>query len=54
MFRAAIAGDATHTYWRVDWNTLIDPAVPVATWAFDTDADATTGSESWPADAGLA
>lgn len=54
VFRAAIAGDATHTYWRVDWNTLIDADVPVATWALDTDADATTGSESWPADAGVA
>ena len=53
-FRAAIAGDATHTYWRVDWNTLIDPAVPVATWAFDTDADTATGTASWPADAGVA
>ena len=54
VFRAAIAGDATHTYWRVDWNTLIDPAVPVATWAFDTDADTATGTASWPADAGVA
>lgn len=53
VFRAAIAGDATHTYWRVDWNTLLDSDVPVATWAFDTDADATTGATSWPADAGV-
>lgn len=54
VFRAAIAADATHTYWRVDWNTLIDPGIPVATWAFDTDADAATGGDSWPADAGVA
>ncbi|MCP2635614.1 alpha/beta hydrolase-fold protein [Microbacterium sp. HD4P20] len=52
IFRAAIATDAANTYWRVDWNTLVDADVPIAAWTFDTDADATTGVAEWPAQAG--
>jgi hypothetical protein len=46
VFRAAVAVDAEHSYWRVDWNTLVDPTVPVAAWTFDTDADTATGVET--------
>ncbi|XKH52899.1 S-layer homology domain-containing protein [Citricoccus nitrophenolicus] len=52
IFRAAVAADESFTYWRVDWNTLIDPDVPIAAWTFDTDRDVTTGVEDWPAGAG--
>ncbi|GAA1127191.1 S-layer homology domain-containing protein [Citricoccus alkalitolerans] len=52
IFRAAIAADDSFTYWRIDWNTLIDPEVPIAAWTFDTDRDTTTGVEDWPAAAG--
>ncbi|WP_194409844.1 alpha/beta hydrolase-fold protein [Microbacterium cremeum] len=52
IFRAGIATDAANSYWRIDWNTLIDPAVPIAAWTFDTDADAATGVAEWPAQAG--
>jgi LPXTG-motif cell wall-anchored protein len=54
VFRAAVAVDAEQTYWRVDWNTLADATVPVAAWTFDTDAEASTGDETWPASAGAA
>lgn len=40
IFRAGIAlnGDnPRYTWWRVDWNTLIDPAVPAAAFAIDSD-----------------
>lgn len=52
IFRAGIASDATNSYWRVDWNTLVDPDVPIAAWTFDTDQDAATGVAQWPAQAG--
>ncbi|MGW9550759.1 S-layer homology domain-containing protein [Citricoccus zhacaiensis] len=52
IFRAAVAADDSFTYWRVDWNTLIDPEVPIAAWTFDTDRDVTTGVADWPAAAG--
>ncbi|MBB6627151.1 peptidase [Nocardioides sp. KIGAM211] len=53
VFVAATGADASATYWRVDWNTLVDPKVPIAVWTFDTDDDATTGVSEWPADAGV-
>ena len=40
IFRAAIAlnfKDPDYTWWRVDWNTLVDPAVPAAAFALDQD-----------------
>ncbi|MGM7699134.1 alpha/beta hydrolase-fold protein [Microbacterium sp. A84] len=52
IFRAGVAADEDNTYWRIDWNTLVDPDVPIAAWAFDTDADADTGVAEWPASAG--
>jgi len=53
VFRAAVATDGEDTYWRVDWNTLIDPDVPIAAWTFDTDRDEATGTATWPASAGV-
>ena len=32
IFTAAIGYTRKATYWRVDWNTLADPKVPVAEW----------------------
>ncbi|HWH33298.1 MAG TPA: hypothetical protein VNU01_11575 [Egibacteraceae bacterium] len=53
IFRAAIGLDAEATYWRVDWNTLVDPAVPIAQFALDVDGSASTGAADWPAAAGV-
>ncbi len=53
VFVAATGVDAKASYWRVDWNTLVDPDVPVAVWAFDTDGRASTGVSDWPAKAAL-
>lgn len=52
IFRAGVAADGEVTRWRVDWNTLIDPDVPIAAWTFDTDSDESTGAAEWPAAAG--
>src|SRR3954452_7824811 len=35
IFRTAIGSDDTNTYWRVDWNTLAAPSVPIAEFAID-------------------
>ncbi len=53
LFVAATGADRRATYWRVDWTTLASPDVPIAVWAFDTDKDASTGVEEWPAAAGV-
>ena len=53
VFRTAVGLDSTASYWRIDWNTLVDPAVPVAEWAFDTDRNPATGASVWPAGAGV-
>jgi hypothetical protein len=53
IFRAAVGVTKEASYWRVDWNTLVDPNVPIAEWAFDTDDNASTGVSAWPADAGV-
>ena len=37
IFRAAIGATSRATWWRVDWNTLLDPAVPAAAFALDLD-----------------
>ena len=52
IFRAAIGLDATSTWWRVDWNTLVEPTVPIAAFALDVDPD-TPGAAEWPAGAGV-
>lgn len=53
IFRAGIGATRASTYWRVDWNTLAEPTVPIAEWTFDTDDNAATGSSAWPAGAGV-
>ncbi len=55
IFRSAVGLDEQASYWRVDFNTLIDPAVPIAEWTFDTDNSAATGAPggTWPAAAGV-
>lgn len=52
IFRAAIGLTDTHTWWRIDWNTLVDAAVPIALFTFDTDARR-RGDGQWPAAAGV-
>ncbi|MCW2606262.1 MAG: Alpha/beta hydrolase family protein, partial [Frankiales bacterium] len=53
VFRNAVGLDAAASYWRVDWNTLADPAVPVAVWGLDTNASTQDGVREWPAGAGV-
>ncbi|WP_233148045.1 alpha/beta hydrolase-fold protein [Mycobacterium sp. IS-836] len=52
IFRVAVGLTETHTWWRVDWNTLQDPSVPIALFAFDTGRDP-GGTGQWPAGAGV-
>jgi hypothetical protein len=53
IWRSGVTESHGRTYWRVDWTTLADPSIPIAEWAFDRDANAATGSSSWPAGAGV-
>jgi len=55
IFTAAIGYTRTATYWRVDWNTLVNADVPVAEWtiAGDTGKDAPTTATAWPGNAGV-
>lgn len=53
IFRAAVGLDRHASYWRVDWNTLVDRRVPIAEWTLDTDDDTRTGATAWPAGAGV-
>ena len=48
VFVAAVGADAKASYWRVDWNTLADPSVPLAVWGLDTDSSTKTGTDTWP------
>ncbi|MBC7373414.1 MAG: peptidase, partial [Frankiales bacterium] len=52
IFRNAVGLDSAASYWRVDWNTLTDPSVPIAVWGLDTDAS-TQDVRAWPAGAGV-
>ncbi|OBG96465.1 peptidase [Mycobacterium sp. E3251] len=52
IFRVGIGLTATDTWWRIDWNTLLDASVPIALFTFDT-GPARTAPEQWPAGAGL-
>jgi pimeloyl-ACP methyl ester carboxylesterase len=52
IFRVAIGLTETHTWWRIDWNTLVDASVPIALFTFDTDPARTAGDQ-WPAGAGV-
>jgi pimeloyl-ACP methyl ester carboxylesterase len=51
IFRVAIGLTETRTWWRIDWNTLLDAAVPIALFTFDTDRD--WAGDVWPAGAGV-
>ena len=54
VFRAgvALAKSGQHTWWRVDWNTLLDKKVPAA--AFGIDLDRSGGSASaWGGNVGV-
>jgi len=53
LFRIGIGLDATSTWWRIDWNTLIDPNVPIAEFTFDKDRSTATGASAWPGGAGI-
>jgi hypothetical protein len=52
IFRVAVGLTSTDSWWRVDWNTLVDARVPIALFALDTDRDR-PGVTDWPAGAGL-
>jgi predicted esterase len=52
LFRAAVGLDATSTWWRVDWNTLIEPTVPIAAWALGVEPTRTDVVE-WGAGTGI-
>ena len=53
IFRAAVGYLRNATYWRVDWDTLANPDVPIAEWTFSTGGSAPATGEAWPANAGL-
>src|SRR4051794_16215691 len=52
IFRVAIGLTETHTWWRIDWNTLVDASVPIGVFTFDTGPDR-AGIADWPAGAGV-
>ncbi len=53
IFRTAVGLTTSATIWRVDWNTLVSPDVPIAEWTFDTDDNPTTGASEWPGNANV-
>jgi hypothetical protein len=53
LFRIGIGLTRRASWWRVDWTTLVEPSVPIAAFALDTDADASTGAADWPGVPGL-
>jgi predicted esterase len=55
IFTAAVGYTKQATYWRVDWNTLVDRSIPVAEWtiAGDRAAGAPPSATAWPGNAGL-
>ncbi|MBW0017675.1 MAG: peptidase [Mycobacterium sp.] len=52
IFRVAVGLTETHTWWRIDWNTLVEASVPVALFTFDIERKA-AGSSEWPCGAGV-
>lgn len=50
IFRVGIGLDNNTTYWRVDWQTLLDTSVPVAAFGIDYKAG---GDDEWPGVSGL-
>lgn len=53
IFRTAVAADESSTYWRIDWNTLVDPNMPIALFAIDRGGVAPASGSAWPAGAGI-
>jgi hypothetical protein len=53
IFAAAVGLDGANSYWRVDFASLPKATVPIAEWALDTDDNAATGGDEWPAGAGV-
>ncbi|MBV8930572.1 MAG: peptidase, partial [Mycobacteriaceae bacterium] len=52
IFRVAIGVTEDTTWWRVDWNTLIDASVPIALFTVATGRGGDT-TDVWPAQAGV-
>jgi pimeloyl-ACP methyl ester carboxylesterase len=52
IFRVAVGLTDTHTWWRLDWNTLLDASVPIALFTFDTDRGQAP-TDQWPANTGV-
>jgi len=52
IFTAAVGYTASATYWRVDWNTLVDSDIPIAEWTFGPPPGSPATIE-WPANAGI-
>jgi pimeloyl-ACP methyl ester carboxylesterase len=52
IFRVAVGLTETDTWWRIDWNTLLDLSVPIALFTFDTDRGQ-AATDQWPAGAGV-
>lgn len=52
IFRVAVGLTAADTWWRIDWNTLLDASVPIALFGLDT-GPTRTAPEQWPAGAGV-
>src|SRR5438094_678957 len=44
IFRTAVGLTTDASWWRVDWNTLVDPNVPIAEFALATDDSAAAGA----------
>ena len=53
LFRVAIGLDPKATYWRVDWNTLLDARHPIAAFGIDLDPTAAAATTVWPGVPGL-
>ncbi|MBV9514630.1 MAG: peptidase [Mycobacteriaceae bacterium] len=50
IFRVGIGLTETDSWWRIDWNTLIDPSVPIGLFTFNTNSGR-AGTDQWPAGA---
>jgi hypothetical protein len=52
IFRVGIGLTETDTWWRVDWNTLVEADVPIALFTMDT-SHSRPGVTDWPAGADI-
>ncbi len=50
IFRVGIGLTDTETWWRIDWNTLLDASVPIGLFTFNTHRGR-SGTDQWPAGA---